>query len=166
MTEYQGYKREAGNFEAPLGGAPWQPHFNEYLTGFMEQAKEDFQNKLSLRSMYGTRYTPEDDIFHQAMALGMAWRISRRSETPEAAGMFEVRLLSAVLIARHNIVPAMQGAAEGSEGRPAESFLNDLRVASKILASYTGADAEEIEKQSSSQQDLLSYLMRVRAALR
>jgi hypothetical protein len=165
VNDYLGYTRRHGDFNPPLGGAPWREGFAEFLSGFLDEAREKFEKKMSLRSTYGTQYSPEDDIFHQASALGTAWRISRRTASVQAAGMFEVRLLSAVLVAKHNIVWAMQEAAEGREARPAESFLHDLQTASRILAAYTGADDEEIQYRAHDQLDLMEYLRTCRSLL-
>jgi hypothetical protein len=156
---FLGYEREPRNFDPPLGGKPWRDGFPEYLDGFVTRARENFAEELAKQSMYGTKHSAADDVFHQAAALESAWRSAQRSGTSEAVGMFEVRLLSAVLVARHNIAPAMLKDKEGIHGsRPAESYLNDLRTAARILSGYTGADAEEIEERSRTQGELMEYL--------
>lgn len=167
MTGSVAYKRERGDFAPPLGGKPWNDGFPQYLNGFVEEARKNFCREVAQKSLYGTRYSAADDVFHQAILLESAWNSAQRSGTSEAIGMFEVRLLSAVLVARHNIIPAMLKDKEGKyQTRPAESYLHALRTASRILAGYTGADAEEIEERSHTQSDLLAYLDGYRSTLK
>lgn len=162
---FLGYQREPHVFEPPLGGEPWNEAFPEWLNDFMKVARKDFETESAKKSWYGTRYTAADDVFHQAAALERAWKSARQAGTPEAAGMFEVRLLSTVLVAHGNLVPSMVNEANNVPGtRPARSFLNDLRTAAKVLAAYTGADAEEIQNQAHEQRALTGYLSQVRDA--
>lgn len=167
VNDFLGYRREPKEFSPPLGGKPWRDGFPAWLTGFVAWARKDFDKELAKQSRYGTRYTAADDVFHMACALERAWKSAQQAGTPEAVGMFEVRLLSAVLVAHRNLVPAMLNDSHGVPGaRPAASFLNDLRTAAQVLAGYTGADAEEVQQRSLEQADLMSYLEQVRSTLR
>ena len=168
MTGHLAYKREPGDFAPPLGGKPWVSGVGEQLEGFRAEVTRAYA--LAEResfSVYGARQSNAVDVYHMGQVILGAWSSATFSDTDTAYGMFEVRLLSYVLVARHNIVPAMQRPSEGvKDQRPAISYVNDLRTAARVLAMYTGADAEEIEERSHTQSDLLAYLDGYRSTLK
>ena len=147
----------------PLGGTPWTSDFEAKLIALQEKLTAEFRAELDKQSWYSTKHTQADDQFHAIQILRMAWNSATRHPSKESMGLFEVRLLSAVLTAARSIPLAMLAESKDKTVfRPAGSFLNDLRVAAEVLSFYTGADAEEIEARSTSQSDLMAYLESVR----
>jgi hypothetical protein len=147
----------------PLGGAPWRKDFVDRLVELNGDVSYQFRTELDKRSWYSTKHMAADDRYHAVQNLLLAWQSATRYALPESVGMFEVRLLSAVLTAARSIPLAMLAEKkEETVFRPAGSFLNDLRVAAEVLSFYTGADAEEITARSTSQADLMAYLGSVR----
>jgi hypothetical protein len=159
---YLGYDRaEEGSRDMtpPLGGTPWTSDFEAGLIALQEKLTAEFRAELDKQSWYSTKHTQADDQFHAVQILRMAWNSATRHPSKESMGLFEVRLLSAVLTAARSIPLAMLAESKDETvSRPAGSFLNDLRVASQVLALYTGADAEDIQGYAVDQKKLMEYL--------
>jgi len=157
-----GYNRaEEGSRDMapPLGGGPWTSDFELQLIALQEKLTVEFRAELDKQSWYSTKHTQADDQFHAVQLLRLAWNSATRQSTIHAVGMFEVRLLSAVLTAARSIPLAMLAESKGETiFRSARSFLNDLRVAAQVLALYTGADVEEIRGHAVDQKKLMEYL--------
>lgn len=157
-----GYSRAAEgsrDMVPPLGGEPWTKDFMDRLVQLNADASHEFRTELDKQSWYSSKHTAADDRYHAVQNLLLAWQSATRYRSPESTGMFEVRLLSAVLTAARSIPLAMLAASKGETVfRPAESFLNDLRVAAQVLAFYTGADAQDIEGYATNQKKLMEYL--------
>lgn len=166
---FNGYDRAADGDKKmgpPLGGVPAKG-FVDALVSLNGQLTYEYRIESDKRTAYGTEHLPSDDRYLAIQGHISAWQSATRfsGKDPNGWGMFEVRLLSAVLTAKYNIAPAMLAEKEGRNPvRSALSFLYDLQVAAKVLALYTGADAETIEHRAGSQAELLGYLKEFKGA--
>lgn len=158
-----GYSREAGDklMLPPLGGKPWNELFVENLMALNSQATHVHRIEGAAQSRYGTRHLAADDRFHMVTSLVMAWNTATQyGRNATGTGMFEVRLLSAVLVAARSVPLALFAEEKGEPPiRSSAAFLNDLQTAAQVLALYTGTDAGEIAGAAGrGQAGLMQYL--------